>query len=622
MHRRTKVMSKIVAVMAAAGLLLTGCTDAPANNGSQGDVENCPLTIYAAVSSEKVNLFQDLADRFSQSSLAEALPGECVSVTPMDVASGEAARLLALKDTWSATETDQPKPTIWSPASSSWVDQVTEQTRVPDLVPDPQSFARTPVVIAMPQRMAETLGWPDKPISLQDLHDFSLDPEGWGKFGGVNALWGNFQWAKTNPNTSTTGQNILLMQTYAAVGKTADLTVDDVATSVTFSQELEASVIHYGNTTGAVLQRLYERDQQGQGLNYISAIALEETSVINYNIGNPKSNTIKPDQVLVPPQEKLVAIYPTEGSLWSNNPVVVLGKAATWVTDEQRAAGEAFRKFVQTPEAQAILGDYGFRPVDPTATPTGLVTSQYGVNPELPAVTLEQPSVEVTSAAKMQWLNDIRKNSVVMELIDISGSMGDTHIDPNDSSSPTLMQAAIDSAQSTIDHFRSSDELGIWAFSNVTDSSNNTSLNLVTVRDVKPLGGDIDNLQSENGPISALGATNGTPLYDAVLAAYREMKANALPGRINAIILLSDGKEDGSSLTSLDALIRELRGSTEGNDPAPVRIFPIVYGPALADDPAATDALQKIAEATGGQVFDASNARRINLTFAQAVNSF
>lgn len=610
MHRRTKVISKASAAMVAAALLLSACTAPDGNDGSQGDVNSC-TPVYAAVSSEKVNLFQDLADRFIDSSLAKALP-KCVVVTPMDVASGEAARLLKLG--WPTEETDKPQPTIWSPASTSWVDQVADAQGA-DFVPDPQSFARTPVVIAMPEKMAETLGWPDTPISLQDLHDFSLDPQGWAKYGSVNALWGNFQWAKTTPTTSTTGLNILLMQTYAAAAKTSGLTVDDVANSVTFSQELESSVIHYGSTTGAVLQRLYDRDLKGQSLNYVSAIALEETSLLNYNIGNPKSNTIPEGTTLVPPREKLVAIYPTEGSLWSDNPIVTLGPLATWVTDEQRQAAEAFREFVQTPEAQTLLGDYGFRPVDPTATPTGLVTEQYGVNPELPVITLEKPSVEVVSAAITQWEQDIRKPSSVLEVIDISGSMGDPVSD--DPGADTLMQAAIESAQNTLEHFRPTDELGVVAFSSKQDADGDSVLNIVEVRDVAPLGGSTENLKDS---LDALYPTEGTPLYDAVLYAYQEMKANAEPGRINAIVLLTDGEEDGSSKTSLDALIRELRGAIEGNDPAPVRIFPIIYGGGVT--PEAQDALKRIAEATGGQVFDASDPRRINLTFAQVVNNF
>ena len=41
------------------------------------------------------------------------------------------------------------------------------------------SFMLTPLVIAMPQPMAEALGWPDKPLGFADILALSQDPEGW-----------------------------------------------------------------------------------------------------------------------------------------------------------------------------------------------------------------------------------------------------------------------------------------------------------------------------------------------------------------------------------------------------------------------------------------------------------
>ena len=85
-------------------------------------------------------------------------------------------------------------------------------------------------------------------------------------------------------------------------------------------------MIHYGDTTGKVLQTLYDETQNGaSGSGYVSAVALEETSLLNYNQGNPDSHTVQPGEKLTPPKEKLVAVYPSGGSMWSDNPAVVLG---------------------------------------------------------------------------------------------------------------------------------------------------------------------------------------------------------------------------------------------------------------------------------------------------------
>ena len=73
----------------------------------------------------------------------------------------------------------------------------------------------------------------------------------------------------------------------------------------------EECVIHYGDTTGKVLTTLYDETQNGAGgSGYVSAVALEETSLLNYNQGNPDSHTVQPGETLTPPKEKLVAVYP------------------------------------------------------------------------------------------------------------------------------------------------------------------------------------------------------------------------------------------------------------------------------------------------------------------------
>jgi len=95
------------------------------------------------------------------------------------------------------------------------------------------------------------------------------------------------------------------------------------------------------------------------------------------------------------------------------------------------------------------------------------------------------------------------------------------------------------------------------------------------------------------------------------------MSARAEPGRINAIVLLSDG-QDTDSVTSLDSLVAQLgKDAKEGGDESLVRVFAIAYG-ADADK----TALKRIAEATGGQMFDASDPQRIDLVFASVINNF
>ncbi|CAN7150099.1 substrate-binding and VWA domain-containing protein [Microbacterium foliorum] len=602
--RRTPAALAMAAIVALA---LTACTggggeQGTTSDGGQGFPDDGCTHIAVATSSEKVNMLDELAEAFKDSPEHEGLE-TCATVRPTNVSSGNATRFLTSGEDWPSDDTSL-WPTLWSPASTVWTDRVAAAAS-PSLVGEPKSFTRTPVVFGMPEPMATALGWPNTPISITDLETLCQDPAGWGSVG--KDIWGAFKISKTNPNTSTTGLSTILMQSYEATGKLEGLTSADVEAAADFSRVFEECVIHYGDTTGNVLSTLYDETQNGSnGSAYVSAVALEETSLLNYNQGNPDSHTVQPGETLTPPKTKLVAVYPEGGSMWSDNPITVLG--ADWVTAEQRTAGEAFAEFVQTTAAQKILPEYGFRPLDESVPLGDLFTPKYGVDPAQPAVTLPKPEVDVISTAIDQW-TQVRKPSSVLELIDISGSMDDPIGDGR-----SRLDGAIEGAQSTLNHFRSTDEIGVWAFT--TGISSDEGEGIQVLRDVSALGSDGEKLDSSLDDLR-YAQRNGTPLYDSILLAYEAMSERAEPGRINAVVVLSDG-EDTDSSTSLDSLIAKIGKSTkEGGDDAPVRIFPIAYG-----EGADTSALQRIADVTGGQLFDASDAERIDLVFASVINNF
>ena len=594
----------LAAGLLVAALVVTGCSAGDSDQTvSEGDFTDDGCThITVATSSEKVNMLDELAAAFKDSPEHDALD-ECATVRPINVSSGDATRYLTSGKDWPS---DNPElwPTLWSPASTVWTERVAAAAS-PALVGEPESFTRTPVVFGMPEPMARALGYPDQPISITDLERLCTDPAGWGSVG--KDVWGSFKISKTNPNTSTTGLSAILMQSYEAAAKTEGLTSADVAAAADFSRAFEECVIHYGDTTGKVLKTLYDETQNGAGgSGYVSAVALEETSLLNYNQGNPDSHTVQPGENLVPPKEKLVAVYPEGGSMWSDNPVTVLG--ADWVTPVQREAGLAFAEFLQTTPAQEILPEYGFRPLDESVPLGKLFTADYGVDPDRPTVTLPRPEVDVVSAAIDQW-TQIRKPSSVLELIDISGSMDEEIGDGR-----SKLDGAIEGAQATLGHFRTTDEIGVWAFT--TGIQSGAGQNIAELRGVEPLGSDRESLGNSLDDLH-FADRQGTPLYDAIALAYDEMTARAEPGRINAIVVLSDGQDTDSSI-SLDSLIAKIAtASREGGDDAPVRIFPIAYG-----EGADTGALQRIAEATGGQWFDASDAAKIDLVFASVINNF
>lgn len=606
---RTKLSSAAALILAAA--LFAGCSSTPSESegtpggttvGVEPGSDNC-TPIVVGTSSEKVNLMDELGQAFKASPEAKAL-STCASVFPINVPSGRGAEILSSNPSEWPLGSKAFWPTVWSPASTIWTDRVAATGN--SAYANAKSFTQTPVVLGVPESMAQALNYPAKPISLQDIERLIKAKDGWGSIG--KPLWGSFKIAKTNPNTSTTGLSTILMQSYAASGKTKNLTTADVSKAADFSRTFESGAIHYGDTTGNVLKTLYDKAMNGSGGSaYVSAIALEETSLINYNKGNPDSHTVQPGEQLVPPREKLVAVYPEGGSMVSDNPAVTL--ASPWVTGDQRTAAEAFLKFLQTKPAQEILPKYGFRPLDKTVAVDEYLNAQVGVDPKLPKTILPKPDPAVVSAAIDQWL-DIRKPSAVLELIDISGSMDEPVGDGR-----SRLEGAVDGAKATLGNFRSTDEVGVWAF---TTGISDPELgdNLATVREFSPLGGDKEELQNSINDL-LFSQRQGTPLYDAVSEAYDYMLERAEPGRINAIVVLSDG-EDTDSQTSLDSLLVKINSSAkEGTTDAPVRIFTIAYS-----GDANKDALARISKASGGQMFDATDPERIDAVFTSVINNF
>ena len=133
---------------------------------------------------------------------------------PRSVASGLAAQLIP--EGWPNPDVNGAAPVVWSPAASGWGAIVNERAGS-ELAPAGTPFMLTPLVIAMPQPMAEALGYPDTPIGFADLVALSQNPDGWGAVG--HPEWGPFRLGKTNPNFSTSGLNFTIAEYYAATGR-------------------------------------------------------------------------------------------------------------------------------------------------------------------------------------------------------------------------------------------------------------------------------------------------------------------------------------------------------------------------------------------------------------------
>ena len=601
----------LAALVVGLALVAAACSSDD-ESGSDGTAdprrEDC-ITVDAAVSSEKIELLTDLAERFNDSEQA-TVDGECVFVEVRSVSSGAATTALA--EGWDP-DVDGPRPVIWSPAASSWGailnQRLADEGQAPMASEDPTPFMLTPLVIAMPEPMAEALGYPETPIGWSDILELSRSDTGWAEYG--HPEWGEFRLGKTNPNFSTSGLSALIAQTYAATGKTDGLSAEDLANPqvVQYGSDIESAVVHYGDITMTFLNNWIRADRRGTALTYASAVAVEEKSVIDYNNGNP-DGVLSQGEEPREPRTPLVAIYPEEGTLYSDNPIYVLD--ADWVSPQQREAAQAFSDFVQTPENQERVLEFGFRPGNPEVALDEPITAANGVDPDQPATLLEVPSGQVMVDLLDTWATQ-RKGARVLMVLDVSGSMGEA-ADPDDPNGPTKLDLAKQAVVEGLDDFKAEDLVGLRIFT--TDDSGTP-----VVEDLSPIAPIGANRESLVNRVNSLIPRAGTPLYQVTQESYDEMLSDYDPALINAVIVLTDGQNDDGTPTDdaeqFEELLADVSESSNGETARPVRIFTLAYG--AGTDPAE---LRQIAEASNATAYQATDATTIDQVFAAVVSNF
>lgn len=463
----------------------------------------------------------------------------------------------------------QIQPTVWSPASSVYLPVANAEwrkTHAEDLYTGtPRDLVLSPVVIAMWQPMAEALGYPAKPIGWADIAALSTNPEGWATYGYPE--WGVFKFGHTHPDFSNSGIVSAIAEVYAGLGKQRGLTLADLQSAELrqFLIDVESSIIHYGSSTGFFAERMFER-----GPSYLSAAVMYENLVVAQ-----EAKRIRGQVSQIP----VVAIYPKEGTFWTNNPYVLLN--AAWVTAEQKAAAQDFETFLLDRPQQLRAIELGFRPADPAIPLTSPLDLQHGVDPMQPQTVLEVPSAEVIAAIQNLW-SEVKRPVDVVVVLDTSGSMGGEKI-----------SAARASLVSFINLFDDRDRLQVMTF--------NTQV--TTVSPLSPLGEKRADLVTR---VSGIIENGGTSLYDATLAAYRDLQANGDPRHIRAIVVLSDGMDTDSDV-SLSELMNTIASNPEEGGNA-IKIFTIAFG-----DDADESVLRQIAESTGAKQYksDPKNIQKI-----------
>jgi Ca-activated chloride channel family protein len=594
-RRRNPLPLVIAVVVGLIAIIATYFVLKPGGVSSIGKRSDC-VALAVSASPDKVGLISEAADRYNRG--GRRFGGKCADITVASKASGLGMEALAAG--WNEAAEGAPPPQVWMPAGSSWVGLLRQRVSAadrPNPVPDGKlpSIAQSPMVLAMPKPMAEALGWPDKPIGWSDVLGLVKNPQGWAAAG--HPEWGTFRFGKTNPHISTTGLNVTIGAYFAATGRSGDLTENDLADPkvLDFTASVESRVVHYGDTTLTFLSNLADADARGQGMAYISAVAVEEKSVYDYNQGNPTGDPKLAGKGRKP-QVPLVAVYPKEGTLQSDHPYVVLNSAS----DEQKAGAADFLAYLQSSDQQKRFTDVALRTFE--GKPGSGLTKANGLLPDQKITIIDPPAPAVLAKALSTWDNQ-RKRARVLLVIDVSGSMAETT-----STGKSKLEVAKQAAIKSLDLFAPDDEVGVWTFSTERPGAATPYTEQV------PIGAVSANKARMRTVINSLSAEGGTALYASTRAAQQKLLSTVDPNRINAVVVLTDGKNEYQKDNDLDGLLHDLDANNLENS---VRVFTIAYG-----DKADLDTLKKISTASRAAAYDARNPATIDNVLINVISNF
>ena len=477
---------------------------------------------------------------------------DCLSV---DVSSRDSATTAAEISRRPGQGLSSALPDLWIPDASLWL-RVVESTPVGQrrLDDEATSVASTPVVLAVARSGAEASGWPDHQPSWRSLfHDRSTP-----------------QLATTDVDTDAAG--LLTLNALNPSRSPARL----AALSSRLTQPL------LGDRTPAELVAAGDAD----------AIPTSEQDVLATNQE-------------VPDSDQVVAAYdPALRKRALDFPLVALNPQDTERAALVDRAAHVLRDALLDSATQQLFTTAGLR--DDRGRLADSFGPLQGVVSE-PMLARRTPPADRITSLRSAWAASGRRSRLLI-VVDRSGSMAETL----PGSSRTRADLAQASLTSVIDATAPDSDLGLWSFTTGLPTGD-----WRTLVPTGPLDATVDGEQRRARLLAAVDTLDptiggGTPLYDTILAAYRSASRNYAYGRLNAVIVVTDGRNDDDDTITLATLLDGLKVQYDGVQP--VRLIAIAYGPGVD-----TVALRHITDVTGGRTYHAVTASDVDGVFAQVL---
>lgn len=452
------------------------------------------------------------------------------------------------------------QPTIFAPSVSHWLALANYQSgREIFNLAESRPTALAPVVMAIWESRLDAIKAkkPGEPVGWEELLEVMDAPDGWADYG-ISGDRTTVYYGHTDPYVSSTALSTLIAEFYASahyVYPNEDfrrLTMEQVNDQKVQDhvRQIESLIKHYSSRTTEFKEYI------AQGPEYLDFVALEENDLIYINQGKTQYK----------PPEKLVALYPKEGTFWHEHPFGI--PQTDWVTDEQREAAKTFTEYVLGEEVQRRVMESGFRPVNPNVPIGYPIVADLGVDPDQPSSVLDVPDPAVIAAVQSSW-SFVKKQADIILLVDVSGSM-----------EGAKMEQARAASLAFIGEIELQNRVGMMIFNESVEE-------IVPLASLESAKGDVELA------IGAMRAGGDTALYDSIISAVTRL-SDAEGDRIRAIVLLSDGK-DTASYQSLNDAIAQISSARGGRNP--ILVIPVAYG-----SDADINALNAIARASSTKV--------------------
>ncbi|MCX5395736.1 VWA domain-containing protein [Streptomyces sp. NBC_00102] len=468
---------------------------------------------------------------------------------------------------------------VWLPDSDLWLDRAKGSGDGIPLTPG-DSVATSPVGFAVVPSAAKTLGWPETRLGWAELVAAALGSDGAVRLGAAD------------PARSATGLLALTAIGASSAGQGGDSDTRAAQTAKLLSERMSESDPKAAET----LARDDSAAERGDPKRN-QALLLSEQAAFTHNEKGEGGG-------------KVDLFYPEDGSPQLNYPYTLVDE--TSMTVEQSRT--ALRLMTLLKESGSggpggILPAHGFRPPDGSAV-ARVVRTAGGKDPQPYA---EAPATAPTAAELQEvlgmWTITVQSARLSV-VVDASGSMAT----PVPGRGESRMDVTKQSLLQALSQFTDDDEIGLWEFATTLDGAKDYRELTPTGRlGGRTAGGTTHREELASAFDELKPVPNGaTGLYDTTLAAYRAAVASFVPGKFNALVILTDGSNQDDDGISRTGLVQQLGTLVDPERPVP--ILAIAVGP-----DADREEVAEIAKVTGGGGYEVSDPAEIQTVILQAI---